>query len=272
MQSAESSVAKEEARMPLVEEAVMADSEFEGQLGGVVLEVPSTVDSEPSSRRIWSIHKWGIASLSRHFRKDPDVEPVDKIEYPKVATATMEEPITADYRFEGQPTGVAVEESRTVDSEPSSRRIWSIHKWGIASLLRHSRRNADVEPAEKMQYPKLVTYTIPAEDSPDCVSGADQRISYPSVRSWPEEGIAEPAVITDSVARPPDEPNVMQWPEEEPQPAVTAWSDVRASEEPATATASLFQPEYYFWWFLLVTVVVAFTVVPVVWIAGTMLA
>jgi hypothetical protein len=214
----------------------------------------------------------------------------------EVATATIEEPVAADDRFEGQPTGVEVESSRTVDSQPGGRRIWSIHKWGIASLLRHFRKDADVKPAEKMQYPQVmactmtaenglgeVMPTMPREDHLDYASGADQRICYPSVRHRPEEGIAEPAEITESVILLPDEPvvfsdkpwwpasYVMQWPEEEPQPAVTAQSHVRASDEQATTAARLSWPRSYFGWFMFVTVVEAFTVVPLVWILGVML-
>jgi hypothetical protein len=225
------------------------------------------------------------------FRDESALAPSGRAE---VATATTEEPVAADYRFEGQPTGVAVEVSGPGDSQPNGRNISSIHKWGIASLLRHFRRDADVKPAEKMQYPEVMACTMttedrlgeamrtmPAEDRLDYAPGADQEICYLSVRPRPDDGLAEPVGVTESVILLPGEPAVpsdkswwpasyvTQWPEEEPQPAVTAQSHVRALDEHATTAARPFWPRSNFEWFLLVTVVQAFTVVPLVWILAT---
>lgn len=208
-----------------------------------------------------------------------------------VATAMFEESVMPDSRFAGQPTGVAVEVSDTSNSQPNGRNISSIHKWGIASLFRHFRRDEDVKPAEKMQYPEVMACTMttedrlgeamrtmPAEDRLDYAPGADQEICYLSVRPRPDDGLAEPVGVTKSVILMPDEPAVasdkpwwpasyvMQWPEEEPQPAVTIQSHVRALDEHATTAARPLWPRSNFEWFLLVTVVQAFTVVPLVWI------
>ena len=174
-----------------------------------------------------------------------------------VATATVEESVSADSRFEGQPTGVAVEVSSTSDSQPNGRNISSIHKWGIASLFRHFRKDADVKPAEKMQYPEVMACTMttedrlgeamptmPAEDRLDYAPGADQRNLLPECEAsagstglqnqWESQSLS--SLCPTSQWWLSDKPwwpasYVMQWPEEEPQPAVTTQSHVRAWDE-----------------------------------------
>lgn len=199
-----------------------------------------------------------------------------------VATATVEEAVRAESRFEGELTGVAVDVSSIVDSQPNGRNTSSVHKGGIASLLRHFRKDAYVKPAEKMQYPEVAVSTMPVEASLDRAPGADQRICYPSVRTRPVERLAEPVRVTESVIVSPAEPvvlsdkpwwpasYVMQWPEEEPQPAVGAQPVVRAWDKDATTADRRLWPRSNFEWFLLVTVVQALTVVPLVWILAVM--
>lgn len=76
-----------------VERALMAGSRFSDQSSGVAVAASSTMTCQPNGRSTSSLRKWGIASLSRRFRKGADVSTAEEVQSPE-ATAyatTMED-------------------------------------------------------------------------------------------------------------------------------------------------------------------------------------